>query len=132
MAGLEPAIHVFSAQCQRRGFRAEPGDDGGALQVGNPIAPPRVDPRDPRTGRGGSWSSHRPAELEPSMKASLAFAALLALAAAACTTTEQRVGGAAVGAGVGAIAGPVGAVAGGAVGAATGPAVTRTVRRATR
>ena len=33
----------------------------------------------------------------------LAFVALLGLAAAACTTTEERVGGAAVGAGVGAV-----------------------------
>ncbi|AWM87767.1 hypothetical protein [Microvirga sp. 17 mud 1-3] len=63
---------------------------------------------------------------------SLAFAALLALAAAGCTTTQERVGGAAVGAGVGAVAGPAGAVAGGAVGAVTGPTVTRQVRRATR
>lgn len=62
----------------------------------------------------------------------LAFAAFAALALAGCTTTQERVGGAAVGAGVGAVAGPVGAVAGGAVGAVTGPAATRTVRRATR
>jgi osmotically inducible lipoprotein OsmB len=55
----------------------------------------------------------------------LAFVALLGLAAAACTTTEERVGGAAVGAGVGAVAGPVGAVAGGAVGAVTGPTAAR-------
>jgi osmotically inducible lipoprotein OsmB len=73
----------------------------------------------------------RPAVLEASMK-HLVFAALVALAAGACTTTEERVGGAAVGAGVGAVAGPVGAVAGGAVGAATGPTVSRSVRRATR
>ena len=57
---------------------------------------------------------------------------LTGLAASACTTTEQRVGGAAVGAGVGAAAGPVGAIAGGAVGAATGPTVARGVRRTTR
>ncbi len=62
----------------------------------------------------------------------LALTALLALAAAGCTTTEERVGGAAVGAGVGAVAGPVGAIAGGAVGAATGPAVSDTVQRNTR
>lgn len=62
----------------------------------------------------------------------LAFVALLGLAAAACTTTEERVGGAAVGAGVGAVAGPVGAVAGGAVGAATGPTVARSARRTAR
>ena len=58
----------------------------------------------------------------------LAFVALLGLAAAACTTTEERIGGAAVGAGVGAVAGPVGAVAGGAIGAAAGPAVSDTVQ----
>ena len=68
---------------------------------------------------------------EVSMK-KLAFVALLGLAAAACTTTEERVGGAAVGAGVGAVAGPVGAVAGGAVGAATGPTVARSARRTAR
>jgi osmotically inducible lipoprotein OsmB len=62
----------------------------------------------------------------------LAFVALLGLAAAACTTTEERVGGAAVGAGVGAVAGPVGAVAGGAVGAVTGPTVARSARRTAR
>ena len=61
-----------------------------------------------------------------------ALTVLLALAAAGCTTTQERVGGAAVGAGVGAIAGPVGAVAGAGVGALTGPTVTRTVRRNTR
>jgi hypothetical protein len=58
----------------------------------------------------------------------LAFVALLGLAAAACTTTEERVGGAAVGAGVGAVAGPVGAVAGGAV----GPTVARSARNTAR
>ncbi len=62
----------------------------------------------------------------------LAFVALLGLAAAACTTTEERVGGAAVGAGVGAVAGPPGAIVGGAVGAVTGPTVARTTRRAVR
>ncbi len=61
-----------------------------------------------------------------------AFLALVALAAAGCTTTQERVGGAAVGAGVGSVAGPVGAVAGAGVGAITGPGVSRTVRRATR
>ncbi|MDF2813413.1 MAG: hypothetical protein K0S56_4444 [Microvirga sp.] len=60
------------------------------------------------------------------------FIALLALAVAGCTTTQERVGGAAVGAGVGAVAGPVGAVAGAGVGAVTGPTVSRGVRRATR
>src|SRR5690349_5309379 len=68
--------------------------------------------------------------LEVFMK-KLVFVALLGLTAAACTTTEERVGGAAVGAGVGAVAGPVGAIAGGAIGAATGPAVSQTVRRST-
>lgn len=62
----------------------------------------------------------------------IAFVALLGLAAAACTTTEERVGGAAVGAGVGAVAGPPGAIVGGAVGAVTGPSVARTTRRAVR
>jgi hypothetical protein len=61
-----------------------------------------------------------------------AFLALVALAAAGCTTTQERVSGAAVGAGVGSVAGPVGAVAGAGVGAITGPGVSRTVRRATR
>jgi osmotically inducible lipoprotein OsmB len=68
---------------------------------------------------------------EVSMK-KLAFVVLLGLAAAACTTTEERVGGAAVGAGVGAVAGPPGAIVGGAVGAVTGPTVARTTRRAAR
>jgi osmotically inducible lipoprotein OsmB len=53
----------------------------------------------------------------------------LATPLAACagtTTTEQRIGGAAVGAGTGAVvAGPVGAVVGGAAGAVTGPSVAR-------
>jgi hypothetical protein len=62
----------------------------------------------------------------------LAFVALLGLAAAACTTTQERVGGAAVGAGVGAVAGPPGAVVGGAVGAVTGPTVARTARNTAR
>ncbi|WP_210485619.1 hypothetical protein [Microvirga antarctica] len=62
----------------------------------------------------------------------LAFVTLMALAAAGCTTTQERVGGAAVGAGVGAVAGPVGAVAGAGVGALTGPSVSSGVRRATR
>lgn len=58
---------------------------------------------------------------------------VLASGLAACTTLEQRVGGAAVGAGTGAVvAGPVGAVVGGAAGAVSAPAVVRTTRRATR
>jgi hypothetical protein len=53
---------------------------------------------------------------------------LASLAAASCTTHEERVGGAATGVAAGAVvAGPVGAVAGGVIGATTGPAVSRTV-----
>lgn len=56
-----------------------------------------------------------------------------AVAVAGCNTTEQRVGGAAVGAGTGAaVAGPVGAVVGGAAGAVTAPTVVQGTRRATR
>lgn len=62
----------------------------------------------------------------------LAFVVLLGLTAAACTTTEERVGGAAVGAGVGAVAGPPGALVGGAIGAAAGPTVTHQVQASTR
>jgi len=62
----------------------------------------------------------------------LAFVVLIGLAAAACTTTEERVGGAAVGAGVGAVAGPPGAIVGGAVGAMAGPTVTHQVQASTR
>ncbi len=64
----------------------------------------------------------------------LVLATAMALALGACgNTTDQRIGGAAVGAGTGAVvAGPVGAVAGGAVGAVTGPSVVRSTRRATR
>lgn len=59
--------------------------------------------------------------------------AIMTLGLAACSTVEQRVGGAAVGAGTGAVvAGPVGAVVGGAAGAVTAPTVVRTTRRATR
>ncbi|WP_082613612.1 hypothetical protein [Bosea sp. Root483D1] len=59
--------------------------------------------------------------------------AIMALGLGACSTVEQRVGGAAVGAGTGAVvAGPVGAVVGGAAGAVTAPTVVRTTRRATR
>lgn len=54
------------------------------------------------------------------------FVLALAGASAACTTTEQRVGGAAVGGVFGAVvAGPVGAAAGAAAGAATAPSVVR-------
>lgn len=67
-------------------------------------------------------------------KTTLAGCCALAAMLAACgNTTEQRIGGAAVGAGTGAVvAGPVGAVAGGAVGALTAPTVVRETRRATR
>jgi osmotically inducible lipoprotein OsmB len=51
---------------------------------------------------------------------------LLGFTAGACTTTEKRVSGAAVGGVFGAaIAGPVGAAAGAAAGAATAPSVAR-------
>jgi osmotically inducible lipoprotein OsmB len=50
----------------------------------------------------------------------------LAAAGGACTTTEQRVSGAAVGGVFGAaVAGPVGAAAGAAAGAATAPSIVR-------
>ena len=50
----------------------------------------------------------------------------LAVSGGACTTTEKRVSGAAVGGVFGAaIAGPVGAAAGAAAGAATAPSVAR-------
>jgi osmotically inducible lipoprotein OsmB len=55
---------------------------------------------------------------------------LLAGFASACTTTDQRISGAAAGAGTGAlIGGPIGAVAGGAIGAVSAPTVVRTVNR---
>ena len=63
----------------------------------------------------------------------LGLVCVLALTAAACTTTEQRVSGAAAGAGAGAIvAGPIGAVVGGAAGAVYAPTVNRSARRALR
>lgn len=64
----------------------------------------------------------------------LGLVVAVAVTLAACgNTTEQRIGGAAVGAGTGAaVAGPVGAVVGGATGAVAGPSVTRAARRATR
>lgn len=50
----------------------------------------------------------------------------LAVLASACTTTEKRVSGAAVGGVFGAaVAGPIGAAAGAAAGAATAPSVAR-------
>lgn len=63
----------------------------------------------------------------------LVLAAAAALSLGACNTTEQRIGGAAVGAGTGAVvAGPVGAVVGGAAGAVAAPSVVTTSRRAAR
>lgn len=64
----------------------------------------------------------------------LSLLAAAALTLGACgNTTEQRIGGAAVGAGTGAVvAGPVGAVVGGAAGAITAPSVVRETRRTTR
>jgi osmotically inducible lipoprotein OsmB len=54
------------------------------------------------------------------------LASLLAISAAACTTTEARLSGVAAGAGTGAlVAGPIGAVAGGAVGLLAGPSVVK-------
>lgn len=51
---------------------------------------------------------------------------VLALSAGACTTTEQRVSGAALGGVFGAaVAGPIGAAAGAAAGAATAPSIAR-------
>lgn len=66
--------------------------------------------------------------------ATIGLIAASALALGACgNTTDQRIGGAAVGAGTGAVvAGPVGAVVGGTAGAITGPSVVRETRRATR
>lgn len=50
----------------------------------------------------------------------------IAVLAGACTTTEKRVGGAAVGGVFGAaVAGPIGAAAGAAAGAVTAPSVAR-------
>jgi osmotically inducible lipoprotein OsmB len=58
------------------------------------------------------------------------FAGCLAALLSACTTTEERIAGAAAGAGTGAIiGGPIGAVAGGAVGAFAAPTVTGSVKR---
>jgi osmotically inducible lipoprotein OsmB len=55
----------------------------------------------------------------------IVFIAASGLALGACTTTEQRIGGAAVGA---AVAGPVGAAAG----VVAGPPVAQTVERTVR
>jgi osmotically inducible lipoprotein OsmB len=62
------------------------------------------------------------------MKRLAVIAAVLALASltGACSTTDQRIGGAAIGGVFGAaIAGPIGAAAGAAAGAATAPSVVR-------
>ncbi len=61
------------------------------------------------------------------------LAAFLGALAAACTTTDQRIAGAAAGAGTGALfAGPIGAIAGGAIGAVAAPTITGTVKRNTQ
>lgn len=58
------------------------------------------------------------------------IAGCLAALLGACTTTDQRIAGAAAGAGTGAlIGGPIGAVAGGAIGAVAAPTVTGSVKR---
>ena len=58
------------------------------------------------------------------------FIALFSGLIGACTTTDQRISGAAVGAGTGAlIGGPIGAVAGGAIGAVSAPTVVRASNR---
>lgn len=52
----------------------------------------------------------------------------VSFAVAACSTTEERIGGAGVGALAGAaVAGPVGAAAGGVTGAVVGPSVSKEV-----
>jgi osmotically inducible lipoprotein OsmB len=57
----------------------------------------------------------------------LAVLIVLGCAAAACTTSEARLSGAAAGAGAGAlVGGPIGAIAGGAVGVIAGPSLART------
>jgi hypothetical protein len=75
-----------------------------------------------------------PAAREGQMRrATILLLIATAFAVGACSTTGQRIGGAAAGAGTGAvIAGPVGAVVGGAAGAITAPTVVRETRRATR
>ena len=63
------------------------------------------------------------------MKMILIVCAVAGLAGA-CTTTDQRISGAAAGAGTGAlIGGPIGAVAGGAIGAVSAPTVVRAYNR---
>ncbi len=65
------------------------------------------------------------------MTSRLVFSVLLtvsALGLAACTTTQERIGGAGTGAAAGAaVAGPPGAVVGGVVGVVSGPSVSRSV-----
>ncbi|PTM42635.1 hypothetical protein [Bosea sp. 124] len=59
------------------------------------------------------------------------LAAAMVACLGACTTTDQRIAGAAAGAGAGAIVlGPIGAVAGGAIGAVAGPTVTGSINKA--
>jgi osmotically inducible lipoprotein OsmB len=61
-------------------------------------------------------------------KAVVMTVGLLALSLAACTTTQERVGGAGAGALAGAaVAGPVGAAVGGVGGALAGPTVSNEV-----
>ena len=52
---------------------------------------------------------------------------LSVLTLAACSTTEDRIGGAGAGALVGSVAGPIGAGVGGVAGAIVGPTVVRHV-----
>lgn len=75
-----------------------------------------------RKGGGLSLGGH--------LMKNLIAAALIGAFSAACTTTDQRIAGAAAGAGTGALfAGPIGAVAGGAIGAVAAPTITGTVKR---
>ncbi|MGL4325775.1 MAG: hypothetical protein ACRCTD_17205 [Beijerinckiaceae bacterium] len=63
----------------------------------------------------------------------LAISAIAITLGACGSSTDQRIGGAAVGAGTGAlVAGPVGAVVGGAVGAISAPTVVKESRRLRR
>lgn len=60
----------------------------------------------------------------------LIVAGCVAVALAACNTTDQRIAGAAAGAGTGAlIGGPIGAIAGGAIGAVAAPSVTGSINK---
>lgn len=68
----------------------------------------------------------------PSMKnltKRMVLACFIAASAGACTTTDERISGAAAGAGAGVlVGGPIGAVAGGAIGAFSGPTVAKAFR----